>query len=125
MPDIARRAGVRLCSVADIPEGGARGFALQGSGGVFAVRHNGAVRVWRDRCPHLGSPLPWRKDAYLNGAGDRIVCAAHGAQFEPESGLCILGACLGQSLEAVPCVLTTAGEIILTGYPRESREVIS
>lgn len=125
MPDIARRAGVRLCSADDIPEGGARGFALQGFERVFAVRRNGAVRVWRDRCPHLGSPLPWRKDAYLNRAGDRIVCAAHGAQFEAESGVCILGACLGQSLEAVPFVLTTEGEIILTEYPHESRGAIS
>lgn len=78
------------------------------------MRCNGMLRVWRDRCPHLGSPLPWRKDAYLNRAGDRIVCAAHGAQFEPDTGLCILGACLGQSLEAVPFVLTAEGEIILT-----------
>lgn len=122
---MALRAGVRLCSVAEIPEGGARGFALQVCGQLFAVRRNGAVRVWRDRCPHLGTPLPWRKDAYLNRAGDRIVCAAHGAQFEAESGLCVLGACLGQSLEAVPFVLNTEGEIFLTGYPQDIPEVIS
>ena len=29
--------------------------------------------------------MAWRKHAYLNAAGDRIVCAAHGAQFEIES----------------------------------------
>jgi nitrite reductase/ring-hydroxylating ferredoxin subunit len=125
MPDGARRAGVRLCSLAEIPEGGARGFASQVCGPLFAVRRNGAVRVWRDRCPHWGTPLPWRKDAYLNRGGDRIVCAAHGAQFETESGLCILGACLGQSLEAVPFVLTTEGEIFLTGYPHDMQEAIS
>ncbi len=121
---MALRAGIRLCSVAEIPDGGARGFALQASGRLFAVRRNGAVRVWRDRCPHLGTPLPWRKDAYLNRAGDRSVCAAHGAQFEAESGLCVLGACLGQSLEAVPFVLTTEGEIFLTGYPHDIPEAI-
>jgi nitrite reductase/ring-hydroxylating ferredoxin subunit len=118
MPDNPRRAGVRLCSAAEIPEGEARSFALEGSGRVFAVRRRGAVRVWRDRCPHWGTPLPWRKDVYLNKAGDRVICAAHGAQFDAESGLCILGACLGQSLEAVPFVLTD-GEIVLTEYPHE------
>lgn len=125
MPDDSTRAAVRLCSAAEIPESQARGFAPQGCGRVFVVRRNGTVRVWRDRCPHLGSPLPWRKDTYLNRAGDRIVCAAHGAQFEPENGLCILGACLGQRLEAVPFVLTSDGEIILTEYPHDLRRTSS
>lgn len=92
---------------------------------MFAVRRNGVVRVWRDRCPHVGSPLPWRKDAYLNAARDRIVCAAHGAHFEVETGLCILGACLGQSLEAVPFVLTLEGQIVVIEHPHEMRGKIS
>lgn len=119
MPDDTARTGVRLCSADEIPESGARGFAPEGCGRVFAMRRNGAVRVWRDCCPHLGSPLPWRKDAYLNRAGDRIVCAGHGAQFDPDSGLCVLGACLGQRLQAVPFVLTSDGELILTEYPHD------
>lgn len=44
-----------------------------------------------DARPHQGTPMAWRKDAYLDAAGERIVCAAHGAQFEIDSGLCTLG----------------------------------
>ncbi|HSW24584.1 MAG TPA: Rieske 2Fe-2S domain-containing protein [Burkholderiaceae bacterium] len=110
-----RDQGVRLCALADLPDGGARGFDPLGRGRdtVFAVRHGSAVRVWADRCPHHGTPLPWRKDAYLNAAGDRIVCGAHGALFEPDTGLCVQGPCLGESLRALPCVLTDDGELLL------------
>lgn len=109
----------RLCQLADLPDGGARGFdpLARGRDTVFAVRQGGAVRVWADRCPHHGTPMPWRKDAYLNAAGDRIVCAAHGALFEVDSGLCVQGPCLGDHLRPMPFTLTEAGELLLTTPP--------
>jgi nitrite reductase/ring-hydroxylating ferredoxin subunit len=105
----------RLCHLSDLPDGGARGFDpfRRGRDTVFAVRRGDAVRVWADRCPHHGTPMPWRKDAYLNAAGDRIVCSAHGALFEPDTGLCVQGPCLGERLRALPCTLTDDGELLL------------
>lgn len=99
----------RLCASSELQEGSARGFSELG---VFVVRHAGQVYGWRDACPHYGdTPLAWRKDAYLNADGSRIVCAAHGAQFEPDTGLCTLGPCLGQSLTAVPVNVAANGDI--------------
>lgn len=110
MHEAARR---RLCRLAEIPDGRARGFAPDGNerDGLFAVRQGSTVRVWVDRCPHRGTPLPWRRDAYLNAAGDRIVCAAHNALFELDSGLCVQGPCLGDRLQAVACHVTHDGDI--------------
>lgn len=107
---------IRLGRASDVPEGGARGYDPAGDGQdtVFAVRSGDTLRLWRDRCPHAGTPMAWRKDAYLNAAGDRIVCAAHGALFEPDTGLCVLGPCLGQRLQALPFVVDAAGELVLT-----------
>jgi nitrite reductase/ring-hydroxylating ferredoxin subunit len=104
-----------LCHLADLPEGGARGFDPLGRGHdtVFAVRRGDVLRVWADRCPHHGTPMPWRKDAYLNAAGDRIVCSAHGALFEIDSGLCIQGPCLGDALQPVPFTIDAAGKLLL------------
>ena len=92
-----------LCHLDELPEGSARGFDLNGEGRatVFAVRCRGALRVYADSCPHHGTPLPWRRDAYLSAAGDHIVCAAHGALFEIDSGRCVLGPCLGEHLQPV------------------------
>jgi len=57
--------------------------------------------------------MAWRTDAYLNAAGDRIVCASHGSEFEIETGRCTIGAALGKSLKPAAIELTRGGEVIL------------
>ena len=104
---------MRLCHRDEIAEGSARGFDPSGMGRdtVFVVRRSG-FRAYRDDCPHwAGTPLPWRKDAYLSGDGSRIVCSAHGAQFDIDTGVCTLGPCIGLSLSSVPLVVTAGGDI--------------
>ena len=92
-----------LCRLVDLPDGEARGFDPGGCGQstVLAVRQGDQIRVYADRCPHLGTPMAWRRNAYLDAAGERLVCAAHGAQFEIGTGLCVLGPCLGDHLQAL------------------------
>ena len=106
---------MRLCHIDDLPDGSARGFDPQGRGqdSLLLVRQGTQVRAWRDACPHHGTPMAWRKDAYLNAAGDRIVCAAHGALFDIDTGLCTLGPCLGDHLQAVVITIAAGGEIQL------------
>ena len=101
-------ATVGLCRVDDLPDGESRGFdpETRGQDTVLIVRQGDRLYGYLDACPHYGgTPMAWRKDAYLNAARDRIVCAAHGAQFDIPSGKCTLGPCLGQSLTAVPLVI--------------------
>jgi len=105
-----------LCRLDELPDNSARGFDPWGDGkdSVFAVRRAGRVHVYRNQCPHIdGAPLPWRKDAYLNGDGSRIVCSAHGAQFDIESGACLIGPCLGQSLQVLPHRIDAAGQLFV------------
>jgi nitrite reductase/ring-hydroxylating ferredoxin subunit len=106
---------LRLCRRDDLTDGDSRGFDPQGAGydTLFAVRRGDDVRVYRDVCPHQGSQMAWRRHAYLNAARDRIVCHAHGAQFEIDSGVCVLGPCLGQSLTPVPHRIDAEGNILL------------
>ena len=106
---------VALCRLDALPDRSARGFDPLGRGAdtVFVVRRGGALHAYLDRCPHFGdTPLPWRKDAYLDAAAEAIICAAHGARFDIATGRCVLGPCLGQSLTAVPLELTPDGELL-------------
>ena len=105
-----------LCALDELPDGSARGFDPVGCGQdtLFAVRHGASAHVWADRCPHHGTPMAWRKDEYLNAARDRIVCAAHGAQFEIDTGICVLGPCLGDRLKPIPFAVDLSGELVLT-----------
>ena len=103
-----------LCRWEALPEGAARGFDPLGRGRdtVFVVRKGGALHGYLDLCPHYGDTrLPWRKDAYLDAAGEAIVCSAHGARFDIASGRCVLGPCLGESLTPVPLELDD-GEVL-------------
>lgn len=104
-----------VCHLDDLTDGCARGFSLQGSGqsAIFIVRRGAELKAYVDACPHHGPPLPWRKDAYLNGQGDRIVCAAHGALFDIATGQCTAGAALGQSLTPVPLNIDSQGKVHL------------
>jgi nitrite reductase/ring-hydroxylating ferredoxin subunit len=95
----------------DLPEGAARGFDPAGEGrdAFFVVKRGGRLHAWRNACPHQdGAPMAWRKDAYLSADGTRIVCSAHGAQFDIASGVCLRGPCLGQAL--TPVALETGAD---------------
>lgn len=104
---------MRLCHLDDLPDGDSRGFDLRASGRdtIFVVRQGASLHGWLNVCPHHGAPLAWRKDAYLDAARDRVVCGAHGAQFEIHTGLCTLGPCLGQALTPVPLTLSGDGAV--------------
>ncbi len=95
--------GVPLCRSDELAEGQARGFDPNGQGrdSIFALRHNGQIRMYRNSCPHLDVRLEYRKDRFMSADGQLIMCYAHGAQFLPGTGECIYGPCLGEKLQAV------------------------
>jgi nitrite reductase/ring-hydroxylating ferredoxin subunit len=81
---------------------------------LFVVRWHGELHAWRNACPHIdGAPMAWRKDAYRNADGSRIVCHAHGAQFLPDTGLCVSGPCLGKKLTPVQIFVETDGDLFV------------
>jgi nitrite reductase/ring-hydroxylating ferredoxin subunit len=104
-----------LCHLDDLADGTSRGFDPDACGqdSVIVVRRHGLAHVYRNACPHLDTPLAWRKDAYLNGARDHIACFAHGALFDIATGVCVLGPCLGQHLPALAFHVDAGGYIVL------------
>jgi nitrite reductase/ring-hydroxylating ferredoxin subunit len=44
-------------------------------------------------CPHLGIPLNWAPERFLDLDGTLIQCSSHGALFQIDSGECIAGPC--------------------------------
>lgn len=110
---------MRLCAWGDLPQRGARGFDPddRGQDTVFVVRAGTEIHAYEDRCPHQGTPMAWRKDAYLDASGEHIVCSAHGAIFEMATGVCTLGPCLGQALHVVPLFIGADGSIEIKGKP--------
>ncbi|WP_022982105.1 Rieske (2Fe-2S) protein [Ideonella sp. B508-1] len=103
-----------LCHRDTLADGQARGFDLEGEGQdqFFLVGHGGALHAWRNACPHVdGAPMAWRRDAYLSPDGRQVMCHAHGARFEPDTGRCVQGPCLGQHLQPVPLHIDAQGQV--------------
>jgi nitrite reductase/ring-hydroxylating ferredoxin subunit len=108
------QSGRILCAVSEIADGGAKGFGAAPGGftGLFAVRQGDLVRVYLNSCPHIGTPLDWAPDRFLSRDGQHIVCATHGAEFAPDTGLCLRGPCEGDHLEAIAFTIE-AGMIVV------------
>jgi nitrite reductase/ring-hydroxylating ferredoxin subunit len=103
-----------LCRAEDIGEGDAKAVGpFEGTRRrVFVVRRGGQLYAYWGICPHQALPMAWRTNAYLNGARDRIVCAAHGAEFEIKTGFCLIGAALGLSLRPAPIEANSNGFLV-------------
>lgn len=92
-----------LSAVTDIPDGGAIEVEASVAGeaeSLILYRHGGSVSVYFNVCPHAGRRLDWAPGRFLIDKG-HLVCAAHGATFEPATGACVAGPCRGQSLRGV------------------------
>lgn len=103
-----------LCELKDLSEGQALGFDphQQGRDSMFVVKVDGEIRAYRNRCPHQQAHLEYRKDRFLSADRRQIVCHAHNARFEPESGLCVSGPCRGKFLEPI-AVKVEGGMLVL------------
>lgn len=100
----------RICASSDLRAGGSVRFPLrtvQGRFGAvelegFAHRApDGSARAWMNVCPHRAQPVDLG-DGRLFSQDGSVECQAHGAYFDPSSGLCVAGACPGRSLSALP-----------------------
>ena len=89
---------LRLCAPDELAEGQSRGFELAEEK-LLAVRKDGQLYAYRNRCPHRGISLEWLPDQFLDASASLIQCATHGALFLIESGECVAGPCAGQSLQ--------------------------
>jgi len=106
----------RLCAIDDIPSDGAKGFQIHKFNSIFAVRKGDKLYLYRNRCPHARLELNWMPDRFLDRNRDHILCAAHGALFEIDSGDCISGPCPGTRLDPVAHTIVD-GQLYLSEDP--------
>jgi len=66
------------------------------------VNYQGSLYAYRNRCPHIGISLDWVDNQFFTIDGRYLMCANHGAVFEPATGECIWGPCVGAALQSVP-----------------------
>lgn len=83
-----------------------------GSFPLLLLRSPMGLRAYVNACPHQFLPLDYRSQSLLSADGARLMCSAHGAQFDAETGEVLTGAECG--LDAVPVVEVEG--LILIGH---------
>ncbi len=68
---------------------------------AFAVRSTEGVASFVNQCSHLALELDWSLGEFFDADGRNLVCATHGALYDPVTGACIGGACRGRPLQAL------------------------
>jgi len=69
---------------------------------AFLVNWHGTYQVYLNSCPHTQVNLSWSPNQFFDIESQFIQCSLHGALFDPSSGVCLRGPCLGRSLTALP-----------------------
>jgi len=91
-----------ICAAQDLVDGGAGvrfEVRLYGrSEPAFAVRFAGQVRAYLNRCAHVPTELDWVEGQFFDGDRRWLICATHGALYDPLDGHCIGGPCRGSGL---------------------------
>ena len=62
---------------------------------AFAIRFNGQVHAYLNRCTHVAMELDWQPNRMFDASGHWLLCASHGAAYAPDTGGCVDGPCRG------------------------------
>ena len=91
-------------------------FEVAGSRGresAFAVRYQGEVHAYVNRCTHLPYELDWNPGKFFDSEGLVLICSVHGASYDPSSGKCVGGPC-HRGLEKL-AIEESEGKVYLSG----------
>ena len=60
---------------------------------AFAVRFEGHVHAYLNRCAHVAMEMDFQPNRFFDTTGRWLICATHGALYEPATGRCMSGPC--------------------------------
>jgi nitrite reductase/ring-hydroxylating ferredoxin subunit len=91
---------IALCPSDRLADGGSGlRFEVEVAGeavGAFVIRHRGRVFAYLNRCAHVAMELDWLAGQFFDPDGEALLCATHGAAYDPATGACVGGPCAGR-----------------------------
>ena len=99
---------IPLCHTNEISDPGSKSFEFKHGRkniSLFVVHKDGSFNAYINSCPHTGVNLEWQQDQFLDMDNMYIQCSTHDALFEIDSGECVAGPCVGDSLQAVELII--------------------
>ena len=71
---------------------------------AFIVRSETGISAFLNRCGHLDLELDWSPGEFFDLDSRLLICATHGALYDPHSGVCKGGPCNGVGLTPLAVV---------------------
>ncbi|MEO7107228.1 MAG: Rieske 2Fe-2S domain-containing protein [Rhodoferax sp.] len=92
-------ASVPLCNSTDLVNSGeAVPFDVVYCGRTsrgFAIRYEGKVYGYLNQCSHVPMEMDYQPNRFFDSSGSWLMCATHGAMYNPQTGHCMGGPCRG------------------------------
>lgn len=66
---------------------------------AFAIRYQGQVHAYLNRCAHVPMEMDEPPNHFFDSTGHWLMCATHGALYQPQTGGCQGGPCRGGLLK--------------------------
>src|SRR5215470_18684434 len=93
-----------VARIGELEPGSSKKFVIKPGGHpieAFVVNYQGALYAYVNRCRHISLTLDWVDNRFFTEDGRYVICANHGATYEPTTGECIWGPCAGAFLQPV------------------------
>jgi len=117
------RGGQVVARTGELTHGTTKKVLLRcGGNTIEAVLLNfkGDIYAYVNRCRHIPISMDWVDNQFFTEDKRYLICANHGAIYEPATGECLWGPCFGAFLQGIP--LKISGEKILVSCPEEEEK---
>ncbi len=89
----------------ELAHGTTKKFRLRCGGSILEallVNYEGSLFAYVNRCCHLPLSMDWVDNRFFTEDRRYLICANHGATYEPTTGECVWGPCFGAFLREIP-----------------------
>lgn len=93
----------KICDYESLSELSAKEFILEKD--AFLIYFRQHCYAYENSCPHTRVNLNWQEEQFFSFDGLFLQCSLHGALFDPTSGVCVRGPCVGEKLKKINLVI--------------------
>jgi nitrite reductase/ring-hydroxylating ferredoxin subunit len=93
-----------VAKVGELAHGTSKKFTLEWGGApveAMLINYEGDLYAYLNRCRHIALSLDWVDNQFFTEDKRYLICANHGATYEPTTGVCVWGPCGGEYLQRV------------------------